>query len=204
MIDILAVFITFFAVIDPIGTIPVFIAVTSQYDPKTKRRVALLATIVSAGVLLFFLVVGEIVLTALSIPLPAFQISGGIVLFLFALNMIFGDSKPDEEIKSLQNSHKETAIFPLAVPSIASPGAMLAAVLLTKNSVYSLWEQTQTALVMLSVLILVYILMLLAGFINRLIGTSGASVISRVMGLILSSIAITNILSGFSDYYKVL
>ncbi|TWX53418.1 MarC family protein [Colwellia hornerae] len=204
MIDILAVFITFFAVIDPIGTIPVFIAVTAQYDQKTKRRVALLATIVSACVLLFFLIVGEIVLTALSIPLPAFQISGGIVLFLFALNMIFGDSKPDEEIKSLQNSHKETAIFPLAVPSIASPGAMLAAVLLTKNSVYSLWEQTQTALVMLSVLILVYILMLLAGFINRIIGTSGASVISRVMGLILSSIAITNILAGFGDYYKLL
>ncbi|MBA6349264.1 MULTISPECIES: MarC family protein [unclassified Colwellia] len=204
MIDVLAVFITFFAVVDPIGTIPVFIAVTAQYDQKTKRRVALLATIVSACVLLFFLIVGEIVLTALSIPLPAFQISGGIVLFLFALNMIFGDSKPDEEIKSLQDSHKETAIFPLAVPSIASPGAMLAAVLLTKNSVYSLWEQTQTALVMLSVLILVYILMLLAGFINRIIGTSGASVISRVMGLILSSIAITNILAGFGDYYKLL
>jgi len=204
MIDILAVFITFFAVIDPIGTIPVFIAVTAQYDQKTKRRIALIATVVSACVLLFFLVVGEIVLTALSIPLPAFQISGGIVLFLFALNMIFGDSKPDEEIRELQNSHKETAIFPLAVPSIASPGAMLAAVLLTKNSVYTIWEQTQTALVMLAVLIVVYILMLLAGFINRLIGNSGASVISRVMGLILSSIAITNILTGFSDYYKLL
>ena len=133
MIDILAIFITFFAVIDPIGTIPVFIAVTAQYDRKTKRRVALLATIVAACVLLFFLIVGEIVLNALSIPLPAFQISGGIVLFLFALNMIFGDGKPNEEIKLLQDSHKETAIFPLAVPSIASPGAMLAAVLLTKN-----------------------------------------------------------------------
>jgi len=204
MIDILAIFITFFAVIDPIGTIPVFIAVTAQYDRKTKRRVALLATIVAACVLLFFLIVGEIVLNALSIPLPAFQISGGIVLFLFALNMIFGDGKPNEEIKLLQDSHKETAIFPLAVPSIASPGAMLAAVLLTKNSVYTLWEQTQTALVMLSVLILAYVLMLLSGFVDRLIGMSGASVISRVMGLILSSIAITNILMGFGDYYKFL
>lgn len=149
MIDILAVFITFFAVIDPIGTIPVFIAVTDQYDAKTKRRVALLATIVSACVLLFFVVMGELILNALAIPLPAFQISGGIVLFLFALTMIFGDSKPDEEIKLLENSHRETAIFPLAVPSIASPGAMLAAVLLTKNAVYSVWEQVQTALVML-------------------------------------------------------
>lgn len=204
MIDYLAVFITFFAVIDPIGTIPVFIAVTDKYDAKTRRRIALLSTIISMFILLFFVVVGEIVLDALSIPLSAFQISGGIILFLFALNMIFGDSKPDEEIKLLGQSHKDTAVFPLAVPSIASPGAMLAAVLLTKNSVYTVWEQAQTALVMLSVLVLVYILMLLAGFINKLIGTSGASVISRVMGLILASVATTNILSGLTEYYKFL
>ncbi|SFG96311.1 MarC family protein [Neptunomonas qingdaonensis] len=204
MIDYIAVFITFFAVIDPIGTVPVFIAVTDKYDQKTKRRVALLATIVSTFVLLFFMVGGELLLNALSIPLPAFQISGGIVLFLFALNMIFGDSKPDEEIKLLQNSHRETAIFPLAVPSIASPGAMLAAVLLTKNSVFTILEQLQTAFVMLSVLLFAYVLMLLAGFINKLVGSSGASVISRVMGLILTSVATTNILAGLGEYYKFL
>ncbi|HEC60038.1 hypothetical protein LCGC14_0786340 [marine sediment metagenome] len=203
MIDILAVFISFFAVIDPIGTIPVFIAVTDQYDKKTKRRIALLATIVSAGILIFFLVVGELLLKALSIPLPAFQISGGIVLFLFALTMIFGDSKIDGEIKMLEDDHRDTAIFPLAVPSIASPGAMLAAVLLTKNTVFTVWEQVQTALVMLSVLLVAYILMLLAGGVNRLIGSSGARVISRVMGLILSAIATTNILAGLSEYFNV-
>ncbi|WP_372882374.1 MarC family protein [Psychromonas sp.] len=201
MIDLLAVFITFFAVIDPIGTVPVFLAVTDKYNQKTKRHIAFLAAVVSACVLLFFVVVGEIMLKALSIPLPAFQISGGIVLFLFALNMIFGDSKPEEEIKLLEKSHKETAIFPLAVPSIASPGAMLAAVLLTENTKFSIWEQVQTALVMLSVLLLVYVLMLLAGVINRLVGSSGASVISRVMGLILSSVATSNILAGLGQYY---
>tara|TARA_R110002050_G_scaffold269917_2_gene412688 strand:- start:230329 stop:230949 length:621 start_codon:yes stop_codon:yes gene_type:complete len=204
MIDILAVFISFFAVIDPIGTIPVFIAVTDQYDQKTKRRIALLATAVSAGILIFFLVVGEFLLQALSIPLPAFQISGGIVLFLFALHMIFGESKPEEEIKLLEKNHRDTAIFPLAVPSIASPGAMLAAVLLTENTVFSIWEQVQTALVMLSVLLVAYLLMLVAGGVNRLIGSSGARVISRVMGLILSSIATTNILAGLSEYYNIL
>ncbi|MEP1384476.1 MAG: MarC family protein [Paraglaciecola sp.] len=204
MIDYLAVFIVFFAVIDPIGTLPVFIAVTDKYEPKIRRRVALLATLVAACVLLFFMGIGEVILNVLSIPLPAFQISGGIVLFLFALNMIFGDSKPEEEIKLLENSHRETAIFPLAVPSIASPGAMLAAILLTKNAVYTLWEQAQTALVMLSVLLLTYILMLLSGIIAKVIGSSGASVISRVMGLILSSIATTNILVGFQDYYTLI
>lgn len=204
MIDYLAVFITFFAVIDPIGTVPVFIAVTREYDQKTKRRIALLATIVAACVLLFFVVIGEIILKALSIPLSAFQISGGIVLFLFALNMIFGDSKPEEEIKFLEDDHKDTAIFPLAVPSIASPGAMLAAVLLTENAIFSLFEQMQTVVVMLLVLVVAYILMLLSGIITRFIGTSGASVVSRVMGLILSAVATTNILTGVSEYYKFL
>ena len=204
MIDYLAVFITFFAVIDPIGRVPVFIAVTLEYDQKTKRRIALLATIVAACVLLFFVVIGEIILKALSIPLSAFQISGGIVLFLFALNMIFGDSKPEEEIKFLEDDHKDTAIFPLAVPSIASPGAMLAAVLLTENAIFSLFEQMQTVVVMLLVLVVAYILMLLSGVITRFIGTSGASVVSRVMGLILSAVATTNILTGVSEYYKFL
>ena len=203
MIDVVATFIIFFAVIDPIGTIPVFIAVTDQFEQKTKRRIALLATVLSAAILIFFVVVGELILNALKIPLPAFQISGGIVLFIFALTMIFGDSKPEEEIKRLNQDHRETAIFPLAVPSIASPGAMLAAVLLTENAKFSLWEQTQTVLVMFAVLVFVYILMLLAGWINKVIGSSGASVVSRIMGLILTSVATTNILAGLGVYYNI-
>jgi len=203
MIEFLPVFITFFAVIDPIGTIPVFIAVTHRYDNKTRRRIAFLAAIISAGILFFFVLAGELILKALSIPLPAFQISGSIVLFLFALNMIFGPSKPEEEIKLIGSDHKETAIFPLAVPSIASPGAMLAAVLLTENSVFSLWQQAQTVLIMLSVVLLTYLLMLVSGWINRFVGSAGASVISRIMGLILSSVATANILSGVRDYFQL-
>ena len=203
MIDYIATFIVFFAVVDPIGTLPVFIAVTDHYDQKIRNRIALIATVVSAGILLFFIIIGERILAAMSIPLPAFQISGGIVLFLFALNMIFGESKPDEEMKMLEEKHHETAIYPLAVPSIASPGAMLAAVLLTENSKFSVWEQFQTGLVMLSVLLVTYILMLASGWINRLIGSSGASVVSRVMGLILSSVATTNILAGFKAYFNL-
>lgn len=203
MIDLFATFIVFFAVIDPIGTIPVFIAVTHQYSPAAKRRIALLATFVSACVLIFFVIAGELILTAMSIPLAAFQISGGIVLFLFALSMIFGDSKPEEEIKLLTKDLRETAVFPLAVPSIASPGAMLTAVLLTENAIFDTWQQVTTVLVMLSVLILTCILMILSGWINRIIGGSGAIVISRVMGLILSSVATTNILAGISEYFNL-
>ena len=202
MIDFVATFIVFFAVIDPIGTVPVFIAVTSSYDQKAKRRIALIAALAAAGILTFFVIAGEIILTALAIPLPAFQIAGGIVLFLFALSMIFGESKPDEEVKLAEN-HQETAIFPLAVPSIAGPGAMLAAVLMTENDRFSLVEQAQAIGVMLSVITLTYVLMLGAGWINRLIGNAGASVVSRVMGLILASVATTNTLAGLKTYFQL-
>ncbi|WP_414830742.1 MarC family protein [Alteromonas sp. H39] len=200
MIELLPVFIYFFAVIDPIGTVPVFIAATKRQDAKARRKVALLAILASALILLFFILAGEIILDAMQIPLPAFQIAGGIVLFLFALSMIFGEAKPEQEIK-LTDNVKERAIFPVAVPSIASPGAMLAAVMLTKNDVYSLWEQAQTALVMLSVLLITLVLLLCANAIIRIIGEMGANVISRIMGLILASLATANALAGIKVYF---
>ena len=200
MIDFVAIFITFFVVIDPIGTVPVFIAVTRNYDATAKRKIAVLATLLAAAILLFFVIAGELLLTAMGIPLSAFQISGGIVLFLFALTMIFGESKPDEEVR-LATRHHDTAIFPLAVPSIASPGAILTAVLLTENARFSLWEQSQVVAMMLLVLIVVYLLMLGASGIHRLIGNSGASVVSRVMGLMLAAVATTNTLVGISAYF---
>ena len=196
-------FIFFFAVIDPIGSVPVFIAVTKGFSEKEKRITAAKAVIVSCLVLLFFIVVGELLLNAINTPLPAFQIAGGIVLFLFALTMIFGDSKPEEEIKSIKNT-TETAIFPMAIPSIASPGAMLAAVLLTKNSEFSVWEQFQSSVAMISVLAVVLILLLLSTKVHRLIGDAGASIISRVMGLILSAVAANNTIEGIKASFNLL
>jgi multiple antibiotic resistance protein len=200
LIDFVATFIFFFAVIDPIGTVPVFIAVTSPLDERTKKTVAVRATLVSAGILVFFVVAGEIILTAMDIPIAAFQIAGGIVLFLFALSMIFGESKPEQEVK-MATSGTETAVFPLAVPSIAGPGAMLAAVLLTENARYSIWEQVQVTVTMVAVLLVVLVLMLGANWIHRVVGASGASVISRVMGLILASVATANTLAGITAYF---
>ncbi len=201
MIDLVSTFIAFFAVIDPIGTVPVFIAATRKHEPKSRPRIALLASLVAAGVLLFFIAAGEPILKAINVPLSAFQVAGGIVLFLFSLSMIFGDSKPEEEIKMLEANPSDTAIFPLAVPSIGGPGAMLASVLLTDNTRYSLFEQVQTALVMLSVVAVAYVLMRGSTLIDRLIGQTGASVISRVMGLILAAVATDNALTGIKLYF---
>lgn len=201
MIDYISIFIFFFAVIDPIGTVPVFIAVTSGFEDKVKRKIAIQAVIVSACILLFFVIAGEVILTAIDIPLPAFQIAGGIVLFLFAMTMIFGKSKPEEEMKMADSGSGDTAIFPLAVPSIASPGAMLAAVLLTENNRFGFFEQLQTTVIMFSVLVVVLVLMLAASWVHRLIGNGGASIVSRVMGLILSSVAVANVLAGITEYF---
>lgn len=202
MIELVPVFIFFFAVIDPIGTVPVFIAVTKHLDEETKRRVAIRATLTSAAILIFFVVAGEIILTAMGIPLAAFQIAGGLVLFLFALTMIFGDSKPEQEVKLVRDG-SELAVFPLAVPSIASPGAMLAAVLLTENASYTVTQQFLTVLMMLGVLVIVLVLMLAAAPIHRLIGDAGASVISKVMGLILASVATASTLEGIQVYFGI-
>jgi len=202
MYDLAALFIVFFAVIDPIGTVPVFIAITRGYEINEKRKIAFIAFLVASIILLFFILAGEYILRAMSVPLAAFQIAGGIVLFLFALSMIFGESKPEEEVKLAKN-HRDTAVFPLAVPSIAGPGAMLTAVLLTENARFSILQQIQTALVMLAVLLLTYLLMLGSTTIYRLIGDSGASVVSRVMGLILSAVATTHTLTGIKMYFEL-
>ena len=197
-------FISLWVVIDPIGSIPVFIAITAGMSAAARRAMAVKATVIATAILLFFLIAGQILLEALDIHLEAFQIAGGIVLFLFALTMIFGDSKIDDEKKQITGDDLgHLAVFPLAVPSLASPGAMLAVVMLTDNHRYSASEQVFTAGAMLAVLAITLILFLLAGPIQRLIGESGASIVSRVMGLVLASVAVDNILHGLTSFFSL-
>jgi len=189
-------FITLFVVIDPIGTVPVYLFATANVPPHLHRRFALHAVAIATLVLLGFLVAGQLVLETMGLRLGSFQIAGGIVLFLFALSMIFGDAKPAREIEEAERDHLSGAVFPLAMPSIASPGAMLAIVILTDNHRHSIAEQAVTAGVLVAVLLLTLLLLLLAGPIQRLIGASGASVISRVMGIVLATVAVDAVLGG--------
>ncbi len=202
MIDLVATFIVFFAVIDPIGTVPVYIAVTRGMDAEARPRIALLAVAIAAGVLLFFVVAGEVLLTAMGIPLAAFQLAGGIILFLFAMSMIFGNSKPEEELQMVRN-HEETAVYPLAVPSIAGPGAILAAVLMTENARVSFVDQILVTMMMLAVLAVQAILLLGANTIHRLIGDAGASVVSRIMGMILAAVATVHVVAGIQASFSL-
>lgn len=198
-------FVVLWAVIDPIGSVPVYLSQTQHLTAKQRKVVALKAVAIATAVLLFFLVIGQLLLEAMQIPLPAFQVAGGLVLLIFALTMIFGESKPEQEQKMSEDmSHSDLAdlaVYPLAIPSIASPGAMMAIVMLTDNSRYSFLDQSITAAVMIVVLVITLCLLLGATFIHKIIGNVGAAIISRVMGLILAAVAVNNLLLGIKDFY---
>ncbi len=189
-------FVTIWVVVDPIGTIPVFLAFTGGMAAKQRIRIALQSVVVAGGILFFFIVCGQILIEALGISLLSFRIAGGIIMFIFALTMVFGDSKPQSEIGDRSASGQNVAVFPLAVPSIASPGAMMTVVVLTDNNRFSIPEQSLTTLMMLLVLAATFVLLLLANPIHRAIRDSGASIVSRVMGMILAAVAVDIVLEG--------
>lgn len=189
-------FITLFVVIDPIGSIPVFLFATKYVPRALHRRFAIRAVAVATAVLLGFLFFGQLVLEAMGLRLGSFQIAGGIVLFIFAMTMIFGDSKPQREIEEAERDHLEGAVFPLAIPSIASPGAMLGVVVLTDNHQNSFGDQLITAGALLVVLAITLALLLAATRVYKHIGNTGANIISRVMGMLLAAVAVDAILGG--------
>lgn len=192
--DVLYEFVTLFVVLDPIATLPIFIAVTSGLTRRQSLLVAFYALGVSFLVLLFFIVAGQHLLDALKIPMASFQLAGSLVLLLFGLKMVLG--KITEEAKdagSAGASLLDRAIYPLAVPGIAGAGAMLTVVLLTDNLTRSVAEQAITTGILLICLVIFFVLFALSAAIFRVLGRPGVEIVSRVFGLILASIAVTSL-----------
>ncbi|MBD3862215.1 MarC family protein [Olleya marilimosa] len=200
MKEILTTFLFLVAVIDPLGSIPVYLEATKNFDKKYKKRIAVRASFVAFLVLLFFIVIGQLILEGMNVTLDAFQISGGVILFLFALTMIFGEGKPETEKHGIKD-YKHVTIFPVAIPSIASPGAIMAVVLLTDNHIYNIQQQLFTTILVLIVIVLTSLLLLAANKVQERIGEYGITVISKIMGLILASYAVQSILSGLKDFF---
>lgn len=200
MLEIITTLFFLIAVLDPIGSIPVYLEATKEFDKVHKKKIAIKASIVAFFILLFFIVIGQLILEGMSISLDAFQISGGVILFLFALTMIFGDGKPEQE-KNRITDYNHVTIFPIAIPSIASPGAIMAVVLLTDNHLYSISQQAVTTALVLVVIIFTCLLLLAANHLQKKIGNYGITVISKIMGLILASYAVQSILSGIANYF---
>lgn len=198
----IAEFVTLWVVIDPLGTLPVFIAVTAGLDAAGRRKAAIVSVLISFGVLVFFAMAGHWLLSAMDISISSFQIAGGIVLFLFALSMIHGSNHGDAH-PQVDTNPIDLAIFPLAIPSIASPGAMLAAVVLTDDARHDFPDRMMTIATFALVLLVTLAIMLAAGGIARIIGKGGASIISRVMGMILAALAVDLILSATGSWLKL-
>lgn len=190
------------AVLDPIGSVPVYLEATKRFDQRQKRKVAIRASVIAFLILLFFIVVGQVILEGMAVTLDAFQISGGVILFLFALTMIFGEGKPERE-KHMIKDYKHVIIFPVAIPSIASPGAIMAVVLMTDNHIYSIEEQAITTSLVLVVVLATMLLLLMASFVQKRIGEYGITVISKIMGLILAAYAVQSILSGLKGFFNM-
>jgi multiple antibiotic resistance protein len=197
----LSEFVTLFLVINPFGALPAFLDIAATLDPRAQRRLAFDAALMSLIVLVFFVFAGAFLLQEMGISIRAFQISGGILLFVIALDMIRGQSlasAPDAG-----QGHTALAVYPLAIPKIAGPGAMLTVVLLTDDDRHNLPGQLATVGLLALVLVLACLLMLAAGPVSRLIGLAGVSVISRVMGMLLAALAVSMVLGAVGDWLNL-
>jgi multiple antibiotic resistance protein len=188
--------VTLFVILDPVATVPVFLAATAGLSRKQSLQVAAYAVSVAFGVLLFFIVGGQFLLNALHIAMPSFQLAGSIVLLLFGLKMVLG--KVTEEAASIppESSLLERSIYPLAMPGIAGAGAMLTVVLLTDNNVRTFKEQMTTTGELVLCMVALFGLYAMSGLLIRLLGRAGIEIVSRVFGLILASIAVNGLITA--------
>jgi multiple antibiotic resistance protein len=186
-------FATLWTTIDPIGNVALFAGLTAALTRTERHLTALRACIYATIILVVAMTAGQVILDAIGIHMHSLKVAGGIILFLFGVQMLFG--KMDKTERSPEEG-RDLAVFPLAVPSIAGPGAIMAIIVLTDNDVYTVPERIETGVVLLVVLFLTYILLLFSDAILRVIGRQGASVLVRVMGLILCSLAVEIVLTA--------
>jgi multiple antibiotic resistance protein len=193
--------VTLWAVLDPVGHLPLFLGATAALDRAERRRAAVLAVAIAFGILAGFAVVGRVLLEAMGISLLAFQVAGGIILFLFAVTMVLGAAEPAAGQPGAPGERDRVlslAVHPLATPIIAGPGAMLTVVLLTDNNRHSLPQQAVTLLALAAILSLMLGVFLLGEPIRGVIGPGGPDVLRRVMGLVLAALAVNMVLSAIA------
>lgn len=194
---------TFFATIGPLDVGAVFAALTANQTVQQKRALAIRGALIGAVILVVFALIGELLLARLGISLAALRAAGGILLLLIGIDMVFARSSggtsttDDEEQEAI--SKPDISVFPLATPLIAGPGAMGAAILLMADQAGNIMGQTIIISSILVIVLLALISMLLAGQIQRLLGVTGMQVITRVMGVLLTALAVQFIFDGIKQ-----
>jgi multiple antibiotic resistance protein len=196
-------FATFFATIGPIDVAAMFAAITSDNKLSHRRAMAIKGTLVATGILLVFALVGEVLLAYLGISLAALRTAGGILLLLIGIDMVFarssgGVSTTADESQEAK-AKADISVFPLATPLIAGPGAMGAAILLVANAQGQFVLQMAVIAAMLAVLLITFLALLGASYLQKLLGVTGLHVVTRVFGVLLSALAVQFIFDGISQ-----
>lgn len=196
-----SIFVTFLVTIGPVETAAVFAGLTAGIHRGDRRALAMQAVVIAGTMLLVFALAGNLVLQLLHVSLPAFQIAGGILLFLQALSLTFAKSglstiSEGEQREALRPG--SIAVFPLAFPVIAGPGSLSAAVLLMSRA-QGLTHRAAVIASLIACLLLTWIAMLGAERLARCLGETGTDVVSRVSGVLLAALAVQFILDGLQQ-----
>ena len=191
--------VTLVVVVDPLGLVPGFLAVTHGLPERARRSVALRACLIAAAVLAGSALIGDWLLRTLAIGLPAFRIAGGLLLFSIASEMVFGVriARQSQEAEEAVEEHvRNIAAFPLAIPLMAGPGAITASVLLAGRTGSDAWRLAALLGVIVLVLMLCLAVFVLAARIARWLGTTGNVVLSRLLGVLLAALAVQFVIDG--------
>ena len=206
MLDIvLPTFTTLFVVIDPLGLLPVLLALTPGVAAAERRRMALRGTLIATVILLGFALVGDSLLELLGIGLPAFRVAGGVMLLLIALEMVFERraerrSRSADELKPVGGAD-DISVFPLAIPLLGGPGAITSVMLLMARHQDELAAQAVVVAVLLAVMALCAAIFLLVEPLARLLGPTLTHVVSRLLGILLAALAVQYVLDGLRSAF---
>ena len=191
-------FVTLFVIIDPIGLAPLFIALTRGMTAEERLRVGRRALVVAFVILAAFGLFGARLLTTIGISIPAFRISGGILLFLTALDMLF-ERRSERRERRADETTPDPSVFPLAMPLIAGPGALATMVLLSTKNGGDVAGLVAIHLVMVTVLAITYFLFRISPLVERVLGPIGIVVLTRVFGILLAALSVQFVLDGLRD-----
>ena len=197
---ILNAFITLFVTIDPIGLAPLFLGLTDGMSRSQRLSVGLRANIIAFCLLALFLFAGNAILNNLGITIHAFRVAGGLLLFYIAFEMVFGSRQDRKESSSREAITKDhianIAVFPLALPLIAGPGAISAAILLSTENSGSLEWRGLMLLVIAVVIGLVMLSFMAAQVIDRYLGHTGRMILTRLLGVLLAALSVQFVVDG--------
>lgn len=192
-------FVTLLVTIDPPGLAPIFLAVTRNMNRAERKQVSIRASVIGFVLLAVFAVAGAAILSVFGITLAAFRVAGGFLLFFIAFEMVFekrNDRKEKISDVAITRDHiHNIAAFPLAIPLIAGPGAISATVLLS-GSFQGFAGQAALVGIIFVCLAVTYLVFLLAERIDRILGETGRSILTRLLGVILAALAVQFVADG--------